>query len=97
MPPRQDFDENTEAEIVRLYRDKWFRVAEIARLLDVGVLPINRVLRDHGVPVNAGDPQKTTRNQKIMDLRDEGYSFQEIANAFKITRQRAHQVVTRGY
>ena len=98
MPKKINFDDKVVDRIVELYVEKCFRISEIARLLECSVVPVTRVLRDKEVPLRSqGDELKTTRNQKIMDLHDAGYSFAEIGTTFGVSRQRIYQVVQRGY
>jgi len=38
------------------------------------------------------DESFAERNAAIYEAREEGYKFQEIANIFGVSRQRAHQI-----
>lgn len=40
-------------------------------------------------------PTKYTRNKRIVQLREEGKTFEEIAQCFNIKRQRAHEIYSR--
>lgn len=84
-------------EIVRLYKSG-HTVADLMRLYECSGGPIFRVLRDNDVPRRAqGSEMKTKRNQKILNMRDDGYAEVEIARSLGITRQRVHQIINRGY
>jgi len=37
--------------------------------------------------------RKTKRNQAIKELRTKGYTLQEIAEWFNVTKQRVHQIL----
>jgi len=41
------------------------------------------------------NPAKQKRNDRIVELKDKGLTFQEISEIFKITRQTAHEIYTR--
>ena len=98
MPKIVSFTPDQEAEIVRLYTEKHLRVMDIARLLGCSSSPILRVLRDQEVPMRPqGSILKTTRNQKILDLKDAGHNETTIARTLNISRQRVNQIITRGY
>lgn len=98
MPTQLVFSEEEMLEICRLYTSQRLNIADIARLKKCSNTPILRVLRDKGVPMRAqGDELKSTRNQKIMDMKDAGFSDQDIARSLNISRQRVAAIIARGY
>jgi transposase-like protein len=99
MPKIVEFNPVEENEIVSLYLENGLTVADIGRLKECSSSPILRVLRDKSVPMRVqGDELKSNRNQKILDLSEQrGMSLEDIARTVGVTRQRVHQIVTRGY
>lgn len=98
MPKRIVFSGEDALKVCRLYTSQRLSVSEIARLMGCSSTPILRLLRNKDVPMRAqGSEHKTTRNQKIMDMRDAGFSDTDIARAFNITRQRVNAIHSRGY
>jgi Mor family transcriptional regulator len=92
-----NFTEDQTDELVRLYK-AGHTVADLMRLFQCSGTPILRVLRDNDVPRRAqGDELRTKRNQKILDMHDNGYREVEIARGLGISRQRVHQIICRGY
>ena len=98
MPKLVAFTEKQEREIADHYENQQLTVAEIARMFDCSATPIQRVLRDQGVDMRSqGDELRLNRNQKIIALNDKGHSLEQIAKTVGVTRQRVHQIVSRGY
>ena len=98
MPKIVSFTDQEQDEIVRLYTEKGLTVADLARHFKCSGTPVLRVLRDKAVPMRAqGDEMKQSRNAKILDMKDAGYPDDQIAQALGISRQRVHQIVSRGY
>ena len=98
MPKQVQFTPDDELEICRLYTSQRLTVADIARLKGVSNTPILRVLRDKDVPMRAqGNETKTTRNTKIMDMKDAGFTDADIAKSLGISRQRVNAITARGY
>ena len=98
MPNPLDFTKDEELEICRLYTSQRLTVADIARLKGCSNTPILRVLRDKEVPMRPqGNEHKTDRNQKIMDMKDAGFSDADIARSLGISRQRVNAITSRGY
>jgi hypothetical protein len=97
MPKIVTFEPEQVKEIVRLY-NRGMTVAGIARLNDCSPTPIFRVLRDNDVPLrNQGTEPKPERNEHMLDMAEKGYSLEDIARTFNVSRQRVHQIVSRGY
>lgn len=98
MPKIVSFTKKEQDEMVRLYTKKGLTVADLARHFKCSGTPVLRVLRDRAVPMRPqGDEIKQSRNNKIMDMKDDGYTDDQIAQALGISRQRVHQIVSRGY
>ena len=98
MPGIRRFTEDEEDKITRLYTEKGFTAAEIARLMGCGPTPVLRVLRDREAPIRPqGNELKASRNQRIITLSEEGHDHESIAKSIGVSRQRVHQIVTRGY
>lgn len=45
-------------------------------------------------PLPPGPATKPDRDKQIMEMREAGLSLQQIADGFRISRQRVHQIVT---
>ena len=98
MPKIRNFSSEEECDIVAQYEDDGLTIAEISRLHKCSAAPVQRVLRDHEIPKRSqGDELKKTRNQKVIRLHETGKSMDAISDTFGITRQRVHQIITRGY
>lgn len=44
-------------------------------------------------PLRPGPAVEAGRDREIMRLRDQGYSLQKIADEYRLSRQRVHQIV----
>lgn len=98
MPHSIDFTDAQKDEIVWLYSEKGFTVADVARHMECSPTPIFRVLRDRDVPMrNQGTPLRSDRNQKILDMKEAGHSDPEIAKTLGVSKQRVNQITSRGY
>lgn len=97
MPGPRKFDDKKRAEIAQNYRDG-LTISQISRLYDCSQTPIYRALRAEGVDMrNRGEELKKTRNENIISLVEQGYTYEKVAKAVNVTRQRVHQIVSRGY
>jgi len=41
------------------------------------------------------NPAKQKRNERLVELKDKGLTYQELADIFKISRQTAHEIYIR--
>lgn len=97
MPGPRKFDDKQRAEIAQNYRDG-LTISQISRLYDCSPTPVYRALRAEGVDMrNRGEELKKTRNENIISLVEQGYTYEKVAKAVNVTRQRVHQIVSRGY
>jgi Mor family transcriptional regulator len=98
MPNRRTFTEKQRSRIVQLY-ELGVTVRVLARDFKCGDTSIHMVLTEAGVPLRQRPKaqRETKRNAKIIARCQAGESYQSVAKAFKMSKQRVYYIVNRGY